>query len=309
MGLDISKLGARYGPTRTSVDASRVRAYAAATNDANTAFGPAAGTAFDPADRSGALVPPLFVVVPAWETLMAAVVDVVPPEDLPRLLHLEHDIHLHRPLSVGDHLVTETEVHGIRARRSGAELTLLVRSASGDGGGDLRPVVDQYATMFIRGVGGGESAGGEVPEHGFPTADRGERVAETTAHVDADQTWRYRDASGDTNPIHVDEVFAKEAGLPGIIVHGLCTMAFCSQAVVAAAAGGDPALLRRLAVRFSRPVRPDTDLTTTVWDLGAAGDRQLYGFEARSEGAVVVKDGRAEVGRPARPERSGSAGA
>ncbi len=300
MGLDISKLGARYGPTTTSVDAPRAQAYAAATNDVTFALGPAAGTALGPAagpaSRSGRLVPPLFAVVPAWETLMAAVVDVVPPEDLPRLLHLEHDVHFHRPLAVGDDLVTETTVHGIRGRRSGAELTLWVRSACGNGGGDRSPVVDQYATMFVRGLGGGESGGGEPPEHAFPTGGRGDPVAETTAHVDADQTWRYRDASGDTNPIHVDEVFAKEAGLPGIIVHGLCTMAFCSQAVVAAAAGGDPALLRRLAVRFPRPVRPDTELTTTVWDLGEAGDRRVYGFEARSEGAVVVKDGRAEVG-------------
>lgn len=289
MGLDISKLGARHGPTRTNVDASRAQAYAAATNDANPAY------------RSARLVPPLFVVVPAWETLMAAVVDVVPPEHLPRLLHLEHDLHLHRPLAVGDDLVTATEVHGIRSRRSGAEVTLLVRSVDGDG----RPVADQYATMFIRGLGGGDSGGGEAPEHAFPTAGRGDALAEATAHIDADQTWRYRDASGDTNPIHVDEVFAKEAGLPGIIVHGLCTMAFCSQAVVTAAAGGDPALLRRLAVRFSRPVRPDTDLTTTVWDLGPAGDRHRYGFEARSEGSVVVKDGRAEVGHSVRATQAG----
>jgi acyl dehydratase len=280
VGLDISKLGARYGPTRTIVDAPRAQAYATATNDATPAY------------RSGSLAPPLFAVVPAWETLMAAVVDVVPPEDLPRLLHLEHDMHFHRPLAVGDDLVTATEVYGIAARRSGAELTVRVRTGDGE---DV-VVVDQYATMFIRGLGGGESGGGEPPEHAFPTAGRGQPVAETTAHVDADQTWRYRDASGDTNPIHVDEVFAEEAGLPGIIVHGLCTMAFCSHALVAGVAGGDPALLRRLAVRFSRPVRPDTDLVTTVWDLGAAGDRHLYGFEARSEGAVVVKDGRAEFG-------------
>ena len=280
MGLDISKLGARYGPTRTTVDASRVQSYAAATNDPTPVY------------RDGPLVPPLFAVVPAWETLMGAVVDVVPPENLPRLLHLEQDLHFHRPLLVGDELVTETEVHGVKARRSGAEVTLLVRSRDGGGGA----VVDQYATMFIRGLGGGESGGGEPPGHSFPTSGRGDPVAETTAHVDADQTWRYRDASGDTNPIHVDEVFARDAGLPGVIVHGLCTMAFCSHALVVAVADGDPALLRRLAVRFSRPVRPDTDLMTTVWDLGTDGDRRVYGFEARSEGSVVVKDGRAELG-------------
>ena len=49
-------------------------------------------------------------------------------------------------------------------------------------------------------------------------------------HVDDDQTFRYRDASGDQMPIHVDEDFAKNVGLPGIIAHGLCTMAMTSQA-------------------------------------------------------------------------------
>ena len=280
MGLDISKVGARYGPTTTKVDGARALAYAAATNDASPVY------------HDGPLVPPLFAVVPAWETLMAAVVDVVPPETLPRLLHLEHDLHLHRPLAVDDELVTATEVHSVRARRSGAELTLFVRSADNTG----VAVADQYATMFVRGLGGDESAGPEPPGHAFPSGGRGDPVAEAVAHVDADQTWRYRDASGDTNPIHVDEVFAREAGLPGVIVHGLCTMAFCGRVVVGAVGGGDPALLRRLAVRFSRPVRPDSDLVTTVWDLGPTGGRREYGFEARSEGAVVVKDGRAELG-------------
>lgn len=292
MGLDISKLGARYGPTKISVDRARAQAYAAATNDANPAY------------ESGPLVPPLFAVVPAWQTLMAAVVDVVPPEDLPHLLHLEHDLHLRRPLAVGDDLVTDTQVQAVRARRSGAELILNMRTTKADG----TPVTEQYATMFIRGLGGGDSGGGEAPEHTFPSAGRGDPVAEITAHIDADQTWRYRDASGDTNPIHVDEVYAKDAGLPGIIVHGLCTMAFCGRAVVETVADNDPARLRRLAVRFSRPVRPDTDLTTTVWDLGGAGERRVYGFEARSDGAVVVKDGRADVG-PAGLAGPGAGGA
>ena len=280
MGLDISKLGARYGPTRTRVDRHRAQAYAAATNDRNPLY------------EAGSHVPTLFAVVPAWETLMGAVVDLVPPEDLLRLLHLEHDLHLHRPLVLDANLVSETEVHRIGARRSGAELTLRVRTTDDAGG----PMVDQYATMFIRGLGGGESGGDEPPDHSFPAAGRGEPVAEVTAHIDADQTWRYADASGDTNPLHVDEVCAKEAGLPGIIVHGLCTMAFCGRAVVETTAESDPARLRRLAVRFSRPVRPDRELTTTIWDLGQEGERRLYGFEARSDGQVVVKDGRAEVG-------------
>jgi acyl dehydratase len=282
VALDIAKLGSRYGPTTTVVDAVRARAYAAATNDDSPAY------------RAGPLAPPLFGVVPAWDTMMGAVLDVVPADALPMLLHLEHDMHFHQPLTVGQTLSTQAEVHSVRVRRSGTQVTVLVTSRDSDGA----PVLDQYGTMFVRGLVGGESGGPDLPDHALPAASRDDPVAERTAHVDADQTWRYRNASGDTNPIHVDEAFAKEAGLPGIIVHGLCTMAFCSHAVIAGVAGGDPALVRRLAVRFSRPVRPGTDVVTTVWDLGDAGRRRMYGFEARSQDEVVVKDGRAELGPP-----------
>ena len=78
--------------------------------------------------------------------------------------------------------------------------------------------------------------------------------------VDTDQTFRYAEASGDRNPIHVDENVAKMAGLPGIILHGLCTMAFTSKVMIDNLCGGDPKRLKRLTVRFSRPVFPATRL-------------------------------------------------
>src|SRR2546427_415173 len=83
-------------------------------------------------------------------------------------------------------------------------------------------------------------------------------------HVDDDQTYRYRDASGDTMPIHVDNDVAKSVGLPGIIAHGLCTMAMCSQGIIKTLADGDPSRLRRLAVRFSKPVFPGNDVVVTM---------------------------------------------
>ena len=279
--LDVTKVGSRHGPDRAVVDPGRARAYAAATNDDLDAY------------RSGPSVPPVFGVVPTWPTMMAAVLEVVPPEALPMLVHLAQDMHFLRPLAGGQALVTEAQVWGIRSRRSGAELTVAVTSRGDDGAVAL----EQFATMFIRGVGAGDSAGSPRPDHALPPGARSARVAERVVHVDPDQTFRYSDASGDTNPIHVDEAAAKEAGLPGVILHGLCTMAMCSQAVVGEVAGGDPAAVRRLAVRFARPVVPGTDLVTTLYDLGEQDGRRSYGFEAQSQGHTVVKDGRAEVGR------------
>ena len=61
-------------------------------------------------------------------------------------------------------------------------------------------------------------------------------------------TVRYAGASGDFNPIHIDEGFAKQVGLPGRILHGLWTMAQVARAMTDAAGG--PEKLRRLSVQF-----------------------------------------------------------
>jgi acyl dehydratase len=73
-------------------------------------------------------------------------------------------------------------------------------------------------------------------------------------------------------------------------------MAFTSWAAVQAVCAGDPTRLRRLAVRFSRPVLPGQQITTTFWAAGEADGDQVFGFETRNgDGDVVIKDGLAEV--------------
>jgi acyl dehydratase len=92
-------------------------------------------------------------------------------------------------------------------------------------------------------------------------------------------------------PIHLDEQIAKLSGLPGIIAHGLCMMAFTSWAVLTEVANGQTGRLRRLAVRFAKPVLPGQDLSTSIW---AAGDGR-YAYETTVGDTVVIKDGLAEV--------------
>lgn len=280
MALATEKLGTVYGEWVEAVDPARALAYAAATNDENPAY------------LSGALAPPVFVVVPTWSAMSDALTAMVPPEAFPMIVHGEHDIHLHQPLVPGQVLVTTAEAHSIRVSRSGTRYTMRVTSTDRATG---TVVVEQYCTMFIRGMSDGEGAGPDKPEHAFPKDARPRPVATHAVHVDDDQTFRYRDASGDDNAIHVDESAARAVGLPGIIVHGLCTMAMAGRAVVETVAGGDPARLKRLAVRFSRPVFPGRDVEVTVYDAGADGGRHLYAFEAHSGGELVISNGRAEI--------------
>src|SRR5436305_779118 len=98
------------------------------------------------------------------------------------------------------------------------------------------------------------------------TIDPDRTRAYAAATNDDNPAFRYADASGDRMPIHLDESVAKSVGLPGIIIHGLCTMALCSQAVIKTVADGDPARLRRLAVRFAKNVLPGSDVTVTIYD-------------------------------------------
>jgi acyl dehydratase len=62
-------------------------------------------------------------------------------------------------------------------------------------------------------------------------------------------TVRYAGASGDFNPIHIDEQFAREVGLPGRILHGLWSMAQVARAL-GPATGDDPGALKSLSVQF-----------------------------------------------------------
>jgi acyl dehydratase len=133
----------------------------------------------------------------------------------------------------------------------------------------------------------------EAPAHAFDESLRSQAAeAEVAQTFDADQTFRYAEASGDPMPIHLDDQLAKSVGLPGIIIHGLCTMAFTSVAAIQHAWPEDPSRLERLAVRFAKPVQPGQTITTRIW----AARPGAYAYETRSgDGATVIKDGLARI--------------
>ena len=188
--------------------------------------------------------------------------------------------------------MTTGEPFTIRVAASGTRFTIRTRSvdqATGD------PIVEQYITMFIRGMVDGENAGPDKPDHTFPEDARANPIGDLSVHVDDDQTFRYRDASGDQMPIHVDDDFAKQVGLPGIIAHGLCTMAMTSQAVLRLAADSDPSRVAspRRALREERVPRQRRDHVGLQG--GTVDGRVLYPFEAHSASALVISNGFAEV--------------
>jgi acyl dehydratase len=106
-------------------------------------------------------------------------------------------------------------------------------------------------------------------------------------------TVRYAGASGDFNPIHVDEDFAKQVGLPGRILHGLWTMAQVARAQTEA--GGGPHALKRLSVQFRGMGVPEQEVVvrSTVTDVrdGVA----VVETVAEQGGNQIIRNAEAEL--------------
>lgn len=275
--FNVDAIGTSGDPVSFEVTRERIAAYAAATNDSIAAH------------AAGEIAPPVFAIVPAFQAAGMASMRVIPGELLGAILHGEQDFHYHRPIEPGMTLSTTAAPIGMRQRSSG--VTVVTRAETREQGGDL--VVEQYMTTFVRGAQGAADVGDEAPPHRFDESLRERDAdAEVAQTFDADQTVRYAEASGDPMQIHLDAEFAKSVGLPGIIIHGLCTMAFTSVAAIEHGCPRDPTRLRRLAVRFASIALPEQTITTRIWDLGDGA----HAYETTSDaGAVVIKDGLAEI--------------
>jgi acyl dehydratase len=193
----------------------------------------------------------------------------------------EHDLSLERPIRAGARITTVGRLRSRSAVSTGTTFTIEFLSHDSAG-----PLGSQQVTWFVR----------------DPRATTGDRRVRPTAEappgshrvwlsVDPDQPTRYAEASGDLTPIHTDEAFARSVGLPGTIVHGHCTLAMCTDALVRLFAGGDRTRVRRVATRFSGYTRPGDRVSIDTWEVELGRVR----FEASVDGRSVLAMGRLEL--------------
>ena len=104
-------------------------------------------------------------------------------------------------------------------------------------------------------------------------------------------TYRYAGASGDFNPIHIDEEFARSVGLPGRILHGLWTMAQVARAQTEAAGG--PEALKRLEVQFRGMGVPEQEITITSTVREERDGEVVVSCDAEQGGKRIIRNGTA----------------
>jgi len=106
-------------------------------------------------------------------------------------------------------------------------------------------------------------------------------------------TVRYAGASGDYNPIHIDEEFAKQVGLPGKILHGLYTMAQVARAQTEGAGGPDR--LKRLSVQFRGMGLPEQEIVVRSTVREEKDGVAVVETVAEQSGAAIIRNAEAEI--------------
>ena len=226
------------------------------------------------------------VVLPTFATVAPTLRDTEPPTvrfpgvdiDLARVVHGHQEIVVHRPIPpTGTGVATGrlTEVWD-----KGSAAVLVQEHTVADPAGE--PLWTARSSIFAKGEGG---FGGERgPRAVSGTPDRAPDL-DVTVPTLPQQALLYR-MCGDRNPLHSDPAFARAAGFPDPILHGLCTYGIAAKALTDAALSGDPARVAGFHARFAGVLYPGETLRIRAW-RGETGLTAVASAPERDDAAVL----------------------
>jgi acyl dehydratase len=195
------------------------------------------------------------------------------------LVHGEQRVELARALPAEGTLKATGTIAAIYDKGKGAVIVSETESVDAKTGELL---FRTRSAAFVRGAGGfGGDRGPSGPINEPPKRKPDHEVTYATR---PDQALLYR-LSGDRNPLHSDPEFAKLAGFPRPILHGLCTYGFTGRALLHTLCGSDPVRFKSMEGRFSKPVFPGESLTISMWV-----DGEVCLFQTKNASGEVVLD-------------------
>ena len=297
MGLNRDYIGKEFPPQEHVVKPEAVAAYALAIGSRNASFFGTNGF------NSGlsVIAPPSYTVTyelplleKVWSDPGLNGGEEQAKQNVLMLVHGDQNMKFYKPLKPGDKITYIAKIDDIEDKGSGELLKLSVLSKDEKG----EKVTESHWGLFIRGIGSGEKPKSSAPKAAPAAPPEPPPLAfRDVIRVPEDVTYKYADASNDHNPIHVNEKVAKEAGLKGIIVHGLCTMSMTMKSIIESYLDADPGKLKALGVRFTAPVYPGDTLIVDGWETGEKNGNSAIAFEVtrESDGVKVIKGGTAEA--------------
>ena len=203
------------------------------------------------------------------------------------VVHGEQGITLHQPMPSNADVFLDTRVINCfdRGESKGAiiETETKVRLKKDDS-----PLCTLISKTFARGDGG--FGGEDVPASTPIELDSNPDIVHEVTTTE-DQALIFR-LSGDSNPLHSDPNFAKMAGYPKPILHGLCSYGVACRSIVETLCEKDSKKLKKFNVRFSSPVFPGETIVTEMWKKN---DEIHFQSKVKERDKVVLKNGVCEI--------------
>jgi len=203
------------------------------------------------------------------------------------VVHGEQKLSIINPIPVSGEFIADMKVINCfdKGASKGAivevETTVKLKS-------DGTEICKLISTTFARGDGG---FGGpeSPPQKVYEPEGTPDIVDEITTKPDQALIFRL---SGDYNPLHSDPNFAKAAGFPKPILHGLCTYGVACRSIVKTACDKDVKKLKSFNCRFSSPVFPGETIVTEMWKNGNVINFQS---KVKERDKIILKNGVSEI--------------
>lgn len=275
MPIDVSAVGAEFGPSEKTWDATAAMLYAIGVGAGVDEIEFTTENSHEVEQK----------VLPTFATVLGqgagGGLRSIGSFDPAMLVHGEQGIELYGALPTAGTASTTGRIAGIFDKGSGALIEVESLTTLAETGEKL---FSSRSSIFIRGEGGfGGERGPSGPTNEPPDREPDEIVSYETL---PQQALIYR-LSGDRNPLHSDPAFARLAGFERPIIHGLCTYGFTGRALLHALCDSDPARFRGLEGRFSKPAFPGDTLTVKMW---VSDGRAIFTTQTQ-RGDIVIERG------------------
>lgn len=207
---------------------------------------------------------------------------------LSKVVHGEQRIFFHRPLTASGALYARAKVAAVEDKGEKGAVIHAARTLFD--AQSHAPIASVLHSTFCRADGGFGRSFGPVPA---PTpCPRRAPDYQIDIATRPEQALIYR-LNKDRNPLHADPAYAERAGFERPILHGLCTYGLAMRALLPVVAGNDPAQIRSVECRFSRPVFPGEIVTFQIWN---EGDHAAFRARVEARDVTVLDAGRALLG-------------
>jgi acyl dehydratase len=213
--------------------------------------------------------------------------------DLVKVVHGEQRIRIFKPLPVAATLTSTHRIVSVTDKGAGKGAVMVIERVIFEEG-STEPLASTTQIAFLRGDGGFSAASGvsDPGPESLPAVPDRKPDFELELPSLPQSALIYR-LSGDYNPLHVDPEFARAAGFPKPILHGLCTFGMAAHAVLKACCDYDGARIRSMAMRFTAPVYPGETVGFQIWRGGS--DKLHLRARIAARDVVVLNSGFIEL--------------